>query len=422
MSTEIHCTKPNHNKSEHLSQQANVSTVRRVKSPVSPKALGSTAKFASHAQQNNKNKRDEATIKRFKLQNVARKLLPEKRVSNCLRLLIPNAQTVEVYHQPTGHTAHYKNLRTCDSVWDCPVCAAKITEQRRIELQKAVVEATNHDLTPVLVTFTLRHDRGDNLRDLLQALKSAYREFKAGRAYQAIKDEYGISGTITSTEVTNGHGREKNNGWHPHLHALMFVMPYSQQKLERLENELKERWTHVLKKLGYDASWAHGLTVKSTDADVAQYIAKFGHEPANGRWGIDREIAKAPVKQAADDGVTPFGLLELFEAGDEKAGELFKEYSKVFHGRAQLVWSRGLRALLKVGDEKTDEELNALEDEGAILLTSVSIYTWYRLLHVPKDVRGELLCIAAAGDAEKFQQRVIELVGADERYHPPRKT
>lgn len=422
MSTEIHYSKPNHNKSEHLSQQTNVSTIGVASLPTSKRSLGSTAKFASHAQQQNKNRRDEATIKRFRLQSIARKLLPEKRVSNCLRLLVPNAQTVDVYHQPDGHTAHYKNLRTCDSVWDCPVCAAKITEQRRIELQKALVEARNHDLTPILVTFTLRHDRGDKLSDLLDALKAGYRKFKSGRAWQDIKDDFGVYGTITSTEVTNGHGREKNNGWHPHLHALMFVLPFSQQKLERQEANFKERWTHVLDALGYDASWEHGLTIKEGDAAITEYIAKWGHEPEGARWNIDREITKAPVKQASDDGVTPFGLLELFEAGDEKAGELFKEYSKVFHGRAQLVWSRGLRALLKVGDEKTDEELNAIEDESAVLLTTMSIYTWYRLLHVPKDVRGELLCIAAAGDADKFQKRVIELVGADDSYHPPRKT
>lgn len=421
MITEIHSTKSNHTKHEHSSQHANVSTVRAGDFPASPKALGSIAKFASHTQQNNKNKRDEATIKRFKLQSIARKLLPTKRVSNCQRLLVPNAQQVDVYHKPDGHSAHYKNLRTCDSVWDCPVCAAKITEHRRVELQNALVEARNHDLTPILVTFTLRHDRGDKLTDLLDALKAGYRKFKSGRAWQDIKDDFGVYGTITSTEVTNGHGREKNNGWHPHLHALMFVLPFSQQKLERNEATFKARWTHVLDALGYDASWEHGLTIKEGDAAITDYVAKWGHEPEGKTWNVDREITKAPVKLANDDGVTPFGLLELFEAGDEKAGELFKEYSKVFHGRAQLVWSRGLRKLLKVGEEKTDEEINAIEDEQAVLLTSVTRYTWYRLTQLAKDVRGELLCIAAAGDADKFQKRVIELVGADAHSPPPKK-
>lgn len=421
MITEIHSTKSNHTKHEHSSQHANVSTVRAGDFPASPKALGSIAKFASHAQQNNKNKRDEATIKRFKLQSIARKLLPKKRVTNCQRLLVPNATTVDVYHTPDGHSAHYKNLRTCDSVWDCPVCAAKITERRRVELMLAIARARDEDLTPILITFTLRHNRGDRLEDLLTALKTAYRKFKSGRAYQAIKDDLGIVGSVTSTEVTNGLGREKNNGWHPHLHALVFVTPYTLQNLQRNTLAMKERWSHVLDSLGYDASWERGLDVKEGDTAIADYVAKWGHEPKDTRWTVERELTKAPVKQASEDGVTPFGLLEMYGNGDQTAGALFREYSAVFHGRAQLVWSRGLRALLGIGEEQTDEEVNAIEDESAELLTTISIYTWYRLLHLPQDVRGELLNIAATGDVDAFRKRVIELVGADDTSPPPRK-
>lgn len=413
--------KPNHNKESQSSQLTTDSITLSDVKKSRKNSLGSIAKFASHAQDKNKNKRDEATIKRFKLQKVAQKLLPTKRVSNCQRLLVPNAQTVDVHYMPEGHSAHYKNLRTCDSVWDCPVCAAKITEHRRAELQKAVQEATNHDLTPILVTFTLQHDKGDKLVDLLTALKNGYRKFKSGRAYQDLKAEFGIEGTITSTEVTNGLNREKNNGWHPHLHSLMFILPHTTQSLQSLEDKIKARWTHVLQSLGYDASWLHGVTVKTTDSDVVQYIAKFGHEPKKGGWTVERELTKAPVKKAHDDGTTPFGLLEAYEAGNEEAGRLFKEYSSVFHGRAQLVWSRGLRKLLNVGEEKSDEEVNAIEEEGTELLTSLTRYTWFKLTRLATDARGELLCIAATGDVDKFHKRVIELVGADSTSPPPKK-
>lgn len=421
LSTEKKNNKPNHNKTP-LSSQPTIEGITLSSAETSQNApLGSIAKFASHTQQNNKNKRDEATIKRFKLQKVAAKLLSTKRVSNCQRLLVPNAQTVDVHYQPEGHSAHYKNLRTCDSVWDCPVCAAKITERRRVELMLAIARARDEDLTPILVTFTLRHNRGDKLGDLLTALKTGYRKFKSGRAYQAIKDDLGIVGSVVSTEVTNGHGREKNNGWHPHLHALVFVMPYSAQILVRNTAAMKERWSHVLDGLGYDATWERGVDVKEGDAAIADYVAKWGHEPKNTRWTVERELTKAPVKQASDDGVTPFGLLEQYDNGDQAAGTLFREYSAVFHGRAQLVWSRGLRALLGVGEEKTDEEVNSLEEEGAELLTSITRYTWFRLTRLASDVRGELLTIAAAGDVDKFQRRIIELVGADATSPPPKK-
>ena len=35
-------------------------------------------------------------------------------------------------------TAHYSGLQTCGSVWSCPICAAKITERRRLEVQDAI--------------------------------------------------------------------------------------------------------------------------------------------------------------------------------------------------------------------------------------------------------------------------------------------
>lgn len=377
------------------------------------RSLGSIAKFASHAQTTVKNARDEATIKRFKLQAIARKLLPYRRVSNCLRSLVPGAAAVEIHHVPERDSAHFHNLRTCDSVWDCPVCAAKITEQRRIELMLAVSRAVTDGYTPILVTFTMRHNRGDNLASLLEALKKAYRGFKSGRAYQALKSDYGIAGTVTSTEVTHGHGREKNNGWHPHLHALMFLEPIAANKLRSLENEFKTRWEHVINAQGYDASWEHGLTVKEGDSAIAEYVAKFGHEPKSARWTVERELTKAPVKQASDDGMTPFQMLEAYGNGDEQAGNLFREYSTVFSGRAQLVWSRGLRDLLGLNEEISDEQVNAVEPDETVLLTTVTVRDWYLLLNLQTDVRGELLTIASKGNADLLNEHIAHLLGKD---------
>lgn len=401
----------------------NEQSVQRGSSSLSTPAasLGTLRNLRPTHKQSDKKTREETTIKRFKLQNAARQLLPGKRVANCLRTLIPGATTVEVYHVPERDGAHYHNLRTCDSVWDCPVCAAKITERRRVEMMLALARAYEDGLTPVLVTYTLRHHGGDRLADLLAALKGAYRKFKSGRTYQAFIGEFGIVGSVSSTEVTHGRKRAKNNGWHPHLHALVFVHPIAKSKLDRMEGAFRTRWTHVLEALGYDASWEHGLTVKEGDAEIARYVAKWGHEPKDGKWNVDRELTKGPAKMASDDGETPFQLLEAYADGDHEAGALFQEYSAVFHGRSQLVWSRGLRALLGMGEEKPDGEVVAAVEETAVLLATLTRYTWYRILFLPNDHRGELLALAAAGDGVKFIERVLELVGPDETAPPAKK-
>ncbi len=380
-------------------------------SDVSGEPLGSIAKFASHAQNKVSSPRDEATIKRFKLQSIARRLLPHKRVSNCLRQLVPGADCIELYHVPDRDSAHYHNLRTCDSVWDCAICAAKITERRRVDLMLGVMRAVEMGYVPVMVTSTLSHHKGDKLADLLQALLGAYRSFKSGRAFQAIKSDYGYVGSVRSLEVTWGLLRQDDNGAHPHCHDLWFLEPIAAAKLDKLENELKTLWSRVLKRKGYDASWRHGLTLRTGDDAAYEYIAKYGHEPAGSRWTVEWELTKAHTKKASEKGVTAFQLLELYEAGNQEAGRLFQEYSAVFHGRAQLVWSRGLRGLLGMDEEKSDSELAAEEDSAGSLLTVLSRITWYKLLRLPRDVRGELLCIARAGDVSRIEVFLSEALG-----------
>ena len=75
---------------------------------------------------------------RYACQAVARKALPGERVSMCLRFR-NNSSEVQVWKHKKTAKAFYGGLVVCGSVWLCPICAAKISERRRIELQKAFV-------------------------------------------------------------------------------------------------------------------------------------------------------------------------------------------------------------------------------------------------------------------------------------------
>ncbi len=77
---------------------------------------------------------------RFALQGVALRLVPHERVARCLRYPYPLASEVQVLHGrgPQGETARFGGLEVCGSVWLCPVCAAKITERWRRELEENV--------------------------------------------------------------------------------------------------------------------------------------------------------------------------------------------------------------------------------------------------------------------------------------------
>ena len=160
------------------------------------------------------------------------------------------------------------------------------------------------------------------------------------------------------------------------------------------------------------ASYARGVDVRTAESDVAEYVAKFGHEPVDmkrpGKWTIEREMTKAPAKVAkGEKGRSPMQLLADYTAGDKKAGELFKEYAAAFKGRNQLVWSRGLRDRLGLGKEETDEEVAKREDEAAHLLAEVTMPQWRVVL--ANDARGELLEIASSGDRAAVDRFLLSI-------------
>lgn len=332
---------------------------------------------------------------RYRLQVLAREIVGDRdqRLYHCLRRPAPGAAFVEVRRTPEQGSAHYCNLEVCSRVWTCPCCAGRISNERRKELSDALAAAKLKGYFPILVTYTLRHDWRDNLSDLLNGLKASLRKFKSGRAYQDIKSEYSVLGGIRALENTYGE-----NGWHPHIHELMFLeKPISGMELSGLQKWLADRWIESLRSLDFDASYAHGIDVRTADSDIADYIAKWGREPKEQTWGVEHEIAAAPAKRAHRDGLTPFQLLECYGGGDERAGKLFDEYAHALAKSHQLEWSRGLHALLTLPEPLADDQLPLFEEtETTYTAVEIGTHAWSQV--VKFGLRGPLLWLVAMGD------------------------
>lgn len=365
-------------------------------------ALGTIAKLQSTPLESPSARAAERRLLRFSLQSAARELLPRERVAKCLRSPIPSAPTVDVYRSAEFQTAHYGGLQVCASVWCCPVCSAKVTERRRVELASGVKfwrdQAGGY---LVLVTYTLRHHAGDDLQLVLAALLRAFELVHTARWWALFSDRFRIYGKVRALEVTVGEA-----GWHPHIHCLYFLGSGPLPAIHSLEQSLKTRWLELLKKQGRDASWANGVDVRYTDEDIAEYVSKYGQEP---QWKIEHEMTKSPSKIAKNGGRTAFQLLKDYSEGDSKSGRLFMQYAANFKGKSQLHWSRGLRALLSLEVEKSDEELAKSTERDALLLASLTRPQWRAILG--NDARGELLEIASTGDLEAFWMFVDELTG-----------
>ena len=181
-------------------------------------------------------------------------------------------------------------------------------------------------------------------------------------------------GSVTSMEVTYGGG----NGWHPHLHMLVFCKAGAFEEGEADEqgrlsspaiDYFRAEWVRHLEKAGLvdggNRQWAnqYALDVRGGNK-AAEYIAKWGHEE---RWGLSSELTSSHAKAGkrdtwgASSHYTPFQLLELSEQGDGHATCAFREFVGEFDGKRMLTWSPGLKA--HFGIEDMDDETAAAEPE-----------------------------------------------------------
>lgn len=291
--------------------------------------------------------------------------------------------TITVYRAADGSDASVHGLVTCGSVWNCPVCASKVAEERRRELQLAMVKAAAEQLHPYLLTLTASHAVTDALSDLLEKQRLALKYFKSAKRYRKVAEETGRAGGVKAAECTYSD----RNGWHPHSHEIIFAAPDADSG--RTKRQLKRAWLEACIRAGLvpgvrserakgrgrrrltivgepgdrlaaiRAHWRHGLDLTG-GAYAAEYITKYGHDEA---WGMSSEVTRGVAKAGArgrgwDETVhvTPFQLLAWASRGDRKAGALFREYAEAMAGKRQLVWSARLKDRLGITDA-TDEEL-----------------------------------------------------------------
>ena len=328
-------------------------------------------------------------LTRWEVLREAQKLLPDERVAFCMRRT--KASTVDILYHPTHQSAHYGGLMVCGSVWVCPICAAKISERRRVELEQAIKTCINNGGVVYLATYTISHKRFDDLSTLLQSFLAARKRAKQGRKAQELRKQFGVLGTVSVREVT----WSEQNGWHPHCHELVFFEKDIDS--EAYAQVTREQWQRSAEHEGLSMN-EHGFKLDRTYGAVADYVAKFGREPARTPWSAATEMTKGHLKRGhGDEHLTPFAMLWYVSQGHTELKPIFREYARWFKGKHQLVWSSGLRALLLNNEEeKSDLELVEEAEEEAVLLGQLDREQWHEV--VVNNAQGKLLEVARSGD------------------------
>lgn len=326
---------------------------------------------------------------RFALQSVSRSILPNSRTAACLRHRAKGRE-IEVYRSTDFGSTSFGGLQTCGSVWACPVCAAKIAERRRAEIQSAVAIHEAQGGHVLLLTLTNPHYASTRLSELLEGQRKALHAFMRNRSGRDWFRLVGCNGHIRTLEVTHGA-----NGWHPHFHILLFCRtepgtpgcaggaPVGPGAV-RLGADV---WRQACLRAGLPVpSYEHGFRLDD-GSKAAKYVAK---------WGLEDEMTKGHIKKGRKESETPFDLLRrvLASSADKEAARLFREFAAEFKGARQLVWSRGLKDRFQVVEVDDDEISQRLEEE-AVVLGRITLAEWRRVLAV--EGRALVLELARSG-------------------------
>lgn len=351
-------------------------------------ALGNDTRNVSARPAPDAQRRGRRIVRRYKLLDTAAQLLPGHRVAWCGRLVLGESVTV-LYHAEHA-SASYGGVAACGSVWLCPVCATRIAIARADELARGAASWGQRGGQLLMLTLTLRHQRGQRLAALLAAINGAYRELRQGRAFQHFKKRFGMVGTVTAREITHGI-----NGWHPHLHAVIFLSKYAipSEQIE-MRKWLYERWKKALAKYGLNATYEHGISLQDVAPENIPYLSKQAEA-----WAAANETTGGAAKSARPGHHTPPQLLALAAAGDKRAARLYVEYAAATKGLKMIVWSKGLRKLLLNDEnEKSDQEIAEEKQADAIILFELTLSQWGRILKY--SLRGELLAECCTGDID----------------------
>jgi hypothetical protein len=280
--------------------------------------------------------------------------LPGRRQAGCGRCGWADSVDVRATITDDGANAYPVGVQTCGSVWACAVCSAKVRTRRSMEVSLAAIAHSSAGGGLAMLTLTVRHERRHDLGELVAGLRASFRTLQQHRQWRPLRGR--LVGTITSMEVTVGP-----NGWHPHLHVLLFLDGDDDQVLGELAEWTPAAWRSIVGgKLDVAPDLAHGVHVMRLDATAAAYVAK-----------IADETTRADLK---DDARSPWALLDAMADGEAEGIARWNEYVVAMKGKRAIRWSPGLRDRFGIAD-RTDEDLAAEQVDG-VLLDVVPLTVW----------------------------------------------
>jgi len=316
----------------------------------------------------------ERRTRRFAARELLRTWSSLRRLRKCGRVVANRESGVGVAISSEG-VARFQNLQTCASVHACPVCAPRIRSARASDISDGVAAWLGQGGGVEFLTLTLPHTFGDRLAPLLGLVRMAWRSVLAGGAASAERAAFGIVGNIRALEVNHGP-----NGWHPHLHVLLFTTrPLYSEERRCLASAIGTRWANTVEKAGHRRpSVSHGSRLVAVSSKASSNLSRYLSK-VDGPAFAGMELARGDLKKSrqAAGYRSAFQIAADLERDADYADlSLWWEYESATKGLAALRWSKGLRARLELAAELTDREIVEEVLEGSTV-AEIEPGLWY---------------------------------------------
>jgi len=344
---------------------------------------------------------------RYRLRSVAQDLSPSKGVQRCgrRRAFAPGGQRDVEIHLGASGRAFYTGLMRCGSVWECPVCMHAIQHERGAQLRHLLERNRDKGGAAYMLTLTLPHDQGDELRPMRRHVARAWRYLQTGAPWQRLCERLALVGTCRALEVTVGP-----NGWHPHLHVLVLVQaPLGDPQQAELLAYVRRRWVDAITRPNPDngkqyraPSVQHGVTVTESHQD--EYLAKLG---------LADELAGDVKSGRGEQHRTPLQLLAGAAQAVPRDMALWMEYAREIRGARKLTWGGGLGSVAGRAayglEEQTDLELAGAEErQPALLVVTLDAKMWDTWIAGNVGLQLKLLRCAEDLPPPQAQDRILK--------------
>ena len=316
-----------------------------------------------------------------------------------------------------NHTSvSFAGLQTCGSRL-CPCCGPRIAANNRADIIQAVrAWREGYGGTVLFGTFTVRHHKGQTFEELKAGVSAGWHRVTAGKGWVTDRRRHGVEHWLRVFEEKWSY----KTGWHLHVHYLVFVSPDVEVSVPgALLASMFGRWRSAVVAAGLDAPAIQGqdlqqVTAENADQVLGAYFTKQAEATAGkSAESIGFELTNRDGKFsrgiAASVSLTPGEILTLAVAGDLQAQLLWSEYERGMKKRRVIAWSRGLRALVGIGDELSDEDASQLEgDELLTTVLEMRAYDWRKVASKPGR-RIELLLRVHRDGAESAVRWLDEI-------------